>query len=210
MHPQSAAAIKEPSWSCCIVVSPLRPAPPTTKSHYSTTPSSSLALCNRSGSFATLAAIRRDSSLVSSLAADRRLGLLLVFRCGRSRRRPTVAPRILRLLIGNVFRRCFVIVVDLLLPLSFHRRRPIIGSITDVVDDLDIWADALPLSRANAAASNMGLIHRPLVNLFRAADMTLGCISYVASLRQRRRPLKLCCARNCASALSQSPMMRAR
>jgi hypothetical protein len=31
-----------------------------------------------------------------------------------------------------------------------------------------------------------GLLHRPLVKSFPGADMTLGCISYVASLRQAR------------------------
>jgi len=41
-----------------------------------------------------------------------------------------------------------------------------------------IWADAFPLSRANAAASNKGLLHRPLVELFCTTDMKLGCISY--------------------------------
>jgi hypothetical protein len=40
--------------------------------------------------------------------------LALAARC-----RPNVAPRILWLLIGNVFGRSFVIVVDLLLPLLF-------------------------------------------------------------------------------------------
>jgi hypothetical protein len=47
-------------------------------------------------------------------------GLLLLLLYWRNcRRRSNVAPRVLRVLIGNVFGRGFVIVVDLLLPLLF-------------------------------------------------------------------------------------------
>ena len=64
-----------------------------------------------------------DSSISVSVSLDGKELLALDGRC-----RPNVAPRILRLLIRNVFGRSFVIVVDLLLPFLFYRRRPIIGS----------------------------------------------------------------------------------
>jgi hypothetical protein len=65
----------------------------------------------------TRAAGSDDASISVSVSPDG-IGLLALAGWCRA----NVAPRILRLLIRNVFGRSFVIAVDLLLPLLFYRR----------------------------------------------------------------------------------------
>jgi hypothetical protein len=134
----------------------------------------------------TRAAGSGGSSISVSVSLDGKE--LLALAC---RRLPNVAPRILRLLFGNVFGRSFVIVVDLLLPFFSNGVGPVSGGLGLPPPIPPIWADALPLSRANAAPSNKVLLHRPLVKLFRAGDMTLDCISYYGITAAGTAPVEL-------------------